>query len=383
MGNTENMDHLSSALSLADDLLTNGVPDRIAGLFGKVPRHLFLPDLLWTEDRRRLDRATEPDEWWDAVYSDQALVTQRDDGRPNGPGVPTSSSSAPTVMARMLMAAVCEPRRHVLEIGTGTGFNAALLSEVVGDDHVTSVEIDPGLAGVARAALREAGYAPGVITGDGEADLPDGAFDRLIATCTFSRIPGAWRRRLVDGGRVVAPWAPDPGLPGGALAVLDAVAPGVLEGRFEGTLSFMWARGQRYVSGPAPDPEATPDRAESRDGDPREPLLEGETTVLLSLLVPQWRMGMHVEPGAVEPYLWVASTGCGSWARLYGDGRVEQSGSRLLVDEFDAALGRWRSWGEPGVERFGLTVDARSGLHRLWHETPERLLWSLPHPPEA
>lgn len=153
-----------------------------------------------------------------------AVVTQVDDGAENGPGLPTSSSSAPSIMAAMLDALDVRPDQWVLEIGTGTGWNAALLCELVGDaDRVTTVEVDPVLAERARGALEDAGYRTRVVTGDGAAGFPALApYDRIIATCTVRDIPRAWLAQTRDGGLIVAPWSPR--LPGAA-AVSETPSP--------------------------------------------------------------------------------------------------------------------------------------------------------------
>lgn len=96
-----------------------------------------------------LDRISEPARWLSAVYSDRVIVTQFDDGNTAWPEVgyrPTSSCSMPSAVLGMLDALdVCEGMR-VLEIGTGTGYNAALLAQRLSDEHVTTMEVDPVVA---------------------------------------------------------------------------------------------------------------------------------------------------------------------------------------------------------------------------------------------
>jgi Protein-L-isoaspartate(D-aspartate) O-methyltransferase (PCMT) len=88
-------------------------------------------------------------EWLEAVYSDTALTTQLgqiDPGSTLRPlTVPASSSTKPTLMARMLADLHAHPGHRVLEIGTGTGYNAALLCHRLGDCNVCSIDIHPGL----------------------------------------------------------------------------------------------------------------------------------------------------------------------------------------------------------------------------------------------
>lgn len=377
MGNVSSMDHAALAMSLAGRLQHSGIPDHLARLFSVVPRHRFLPDVYWTEDRTRFARNQDPAAWLRTAYTDQALTTQRDDGA-TGPGIASSSSSAPSVMARMLTAARIEPGMRVLEVGTGTGYNCALLSELVESRNVATVEIDESLAERARSALYAAGYTPDVIVGDGEyATTRHLTHHRIIATCTVSTVPWQWLGHLDGQGRIVTPWAPTPGAPGGVLAVLDMVTPALAEGRFEGPLSFMWARGQRRPTHPVPPLDARAEHIEPTTGlDPREPWLDGETALLLSLMCPGWTYGMRMAPGAEEPHVWLASTSCESWARLHADGRIEQAGRRLLVDEARTTCQWWESQGRPAVSDFGLSVDRGQGRQSVWLYEPENIMWS-------
>src|SRR5262249_16623337 len=125
------------------------------------------------------------EEWMNGVYSDAALVVQAtpaaDVVDPNG--LPTSSSSMPSLMAGMLEALDLQPGHRVLEIGTGTGYNAALLCHRVGDGHVTSIELHPDLAASAQATLSSLGLHPEVLVGDGAHPASRSMrFDRIIVT---------------------------------------------------------------------------------------------------------------------------------------------------------------------------------------------------------
>ena len=139
----------------------------------------------------------------EAVYRrEAALVTVRD-----GNGAALSSASAPDVMAPMLEALRLSPGLRVLEIGTGTGYNAALLRRLVGDaGKVTSVEVDPGIARQARRHLAEGAHRVRVVVGDGRLGWPSAApFDRIVVTASSGYVPIAWRDQLTDGGLVVVP----------------------------------------------------------------------------------------------------------------------------------------------------------------------------------
>jgi protein-L-isoaspartate(D-aspartate) O-methyltransferase len=153
--------------------------------FRKVPRHLFLPDV-------DLDR----------VYSGAAIPTKHD-----LKGNPISSSSEVAIMALMLDALRLERGQRVLEIGAGTGYNAAVLAELVGAENVVTVDIDPEIADEARAHLRTSGHdGVRVETADGWMGLSDGApYARLELTAATTDISPHWVDQLEDGGVLVAP----------------------------------------------------------------------------------------------------------------------------------------------------------------------------------
>jgi protein-L-isoaspartate(D-aspartate) O-methyltransferase len=153
--------------------------------FRKVPRHLFLPDV-------DIDR----------VYNGSAIPT-----RFNEKGDPISSSSEVAIMALMLDALRLERGQRVLEIGAGTGYNAAILAELVDADNVVTVELDPEIADEARAHLRAAGYdAVRVETADGWLGCSDGApYARIELTAATSDISPHWVDQLDEGGVLLAP----------------------------------------------------------------------------------------------------------------------------------------------------------------------------------
>ncbi|WP_262058097.1 methyltransferase domain-containing protein [Streptomyces sp. STR69] len=215
-------------------------------VFEAVPRHLFVPyyyvgvqgghERLWagSPDPRVRER------WLRGVYADAPLATRLRDGEL------VSSSSQPSLMARMLVELGVTDGSRVLEIGAGTGYNAALLAHRLGDGLVTTVDLEPEITESARAHLADAGYHPTVVTGDGARGAPEHApYDRIIATCALPSVPPAWLAQCSPGARVLAPLAT--GLI--ALTVRDAEH---AEGTFLDTAAyFVPLRG----TGPAPADE--------------------------------------------------------------------------------------------------------------------------------
>ena len=123
---------------VAEVLQTSGIGDeRIAAALRDVPRHLFLPHL-------------PPED----AYLDDAIVTKRD-----ADGQPISSSSQPAIMAIMLDQLILAPGQRVLEIGAGTGYNAALMRHIVGPQGtVVSVDFDADVADRARELISLEGF---------------------------------------------------------------------------------------------------------------------------------------------------------------------------------------------------------------------------------
>jgi protein-L-isoaspartate(D-aspartate) O-methyltransferase len=158
---------------------------RVEAAFRAIPRHLFLPGV-------PLEQA----------YSDEAIPTKRLEGRA------VSSSSQPAIMAIMLEQLELEPGHRVLEIGAGTGYNAALMAHIVGErGQVITLDIDEDIVENARTHLQAAGFdRVQVIHGDGGFGYPEGApYDRIILTVGSSEIAPAWREQLKPGGRLVMP----------------------------------------------------------------------------------------------------------------------------------------------------------------------------------
>lgn len=115
--------------------------------------------------------------------------------------------SAPSMIAIMLEEARLRPGERVLEVGTGSGYGAALLATLVGPENVVSIERIPALAAWGRRNLDLVGFAAvSVVTGDGSLGYPERSpYDCILATAGAPRLPPAWAGQLADRGRIVAP----------------------------------------------------------------------------------------------------------------------------------------------------------------------------------
>lgn len=234
---------------------------RLAEAFLNVPRHPFVPAFY----RRDGPRFTpwrgmdeDADAWVAQVYTDDSLITEVDgvhaeEAGPEGvTGVPTSSSTAPSLMADMLDALDVRNGSRVLEIDTGTGYNAALLCHLAGAGTVTTVDRTERLTSTARDRLTALGLAPEVRHADGSEGLPGSAsFDRVIATCSVRRIPAAWWDQCAPGGLMVVPIKG--ALAGGMVARLQKISDGTADGRIMHTpAAFMPLRSGRWEASEIP-----------------------------------------------------------------------------------------------------------------------------------
>ena len=351
------------------------VPEAVLDAFARVPRHRFLPGVPLG-----------------VAFSDDAIVT-RDVG-----GVPTSSSSQPSLMARMLALLDVRPGDRVLEIGTGTGYNAALLAAL--GAAVTTVELQPEVAAAAREHLGEGTLATGatgepgtvrVVDGDG-AQPPRGSYDRVIVTAGCWSLPAPLVDALVDGGVLVAPLRVN-GVElvfalhreGQRLRGARAVSCGFMPLRGGAGRPWRWELGGGGVATADTDlgdeGRGALDRLLATPGrDVGDPLrleqdehaldallwlgLQGDP--LLSLVLPgsegrpPWTVGLDVLPAS----LLVIELGPG-----YGSvSRATLHGREAALRACAAGMAGWRAAGAPGPRSLELAVEPRR----------DRSGWSLP-----
>ncbi|MGK5546007.1 methyltransferase domain-containing protein [Streptomyces sp. URMC 127] len=355
--------------------------------FDAVRRSDFLPDVMWPHDMatgrsRTVDKARDPDAWQTYADSDCPIVTQWDDGAHNGPEPGrsfSSSSSMPSLVFSMLADLDVREGQRVLEIGTGTGWNAGLLAHRVGvTGSVVTLDVDGVVATDARAALQRAGLPVRVLHRDGYLGFPERApYDRIIVTCGVRDIPYAWVEQTAPGGIVLVPWGTYYG-PAEATARLVVAEDGrSASGPFTRPVGFMRMRAQRLVrrQHAAYVPPGAMDRADVSATSLPAADLDGFVTGLLV------RDVTHVADREREDgrrAVWLYGLSDTSWAAaVFHNGRkqakVYQSGPRRLWDELEAAHQWWESRGNPGYDRFGLTVD-RNGRTRVWLDDPDGLL---------
>jgi protein-L-isoaspartate(D-aspartate) O-methyltransferase len=357
---------------LVDGLVARGdIRDhRVEAAFRAVGRHHFLPD-------RPLEE----------VYRDTAIPTHRDSD-----GAPVSSSSQPAIMAVMLEQLDVRAGQRVLEVGAGTGYNAALLGELAGPyGHVVSVDIDPTIVGEARDGLERSGAGNvEAVTSDGAAGWPDGApYDRVIATCSSTEVPEAWARQLAPVGRIVLPLELRPGVmlsvalePDGACLRSVSTSPcGFM--RIRGSLAAGRAEPLRLPGGVVVESEDQPAGPEQvaewlRRPPETTPVAETEGTDAFS---PARLWVSLTEPGACAialppdlaedpswPAVWRGAGLAFTWGVLAGDGiclldRDEAGGMALrtyggpgAATRFERAMAAWRSAGRPGKGGVRVTI---------------------------
>lgn len=348
-----------------------------------VPREPFVPSVVWVEDPAAdgfvpVSRDDDSTFWSELVAADEPIVTQVDDGASDGFGsLPSSSCSQPSLVATMLTALDVQAGDRVLEIGTGTGWNAAILSERVGvSGQVVSVEVDPAVAGDARRALAHAGYSPVVVTGDGtHGHAACAPYDRVICTASVRAIPAAWIEQTRAGGVIVTPWGSDYG--DDALTRLEVHEDGSASGRCGIGLAFMRVRHQRrdFVV-PTADELASAETTQTarRADELFEMVTFTRASFTIALRVPRCYLTVE-DLDDDHRLIELHDARSRSWARVtlvrgQDPWTVRQFGPRRLWDEVDAAYSWWVDAGKPTPDRYGLTVTP-DGIHTVWLDAPD------------
>ena len=389
------MDTIDRAASLrqrlVDELVRTGYlrSSEWESVFRRVPRHRFVPAFQTESDsgeRVQVSRQTDPDQWLELAYSNQVLAVFG-----GNETLPDSTSSKPGVMAAFLEALDVVDGNSVLEIGTGTGYNAGLLCERLGSKLVTSIDVNSELVRQARTRLAECGYRPTADVADGLAGYAQRApYDRIIATCSVQRIPESWMRQLHRRGVIVTP------LRGGRFAAglvsLRKLDDGALQGRLQRVpASFIPLWGQPSSHGPPPpssdELQVLVEQAQngsSRACETRPAWFEDRSIA--------WRFFLQAEmPDLV--WLWLpgpsglrhapAAFGWrdGSWMKILVDSGNQssavQGGSRRLWDLIDERWALFATLGKPSLDRYGITVTADMRQY-LWLDNADSgPVWEL------
>ncbi|SPL88414.1 Protein-L-isoaspartate O-methyltransferase [[Actinomadura] parvosata subsp. kistnae] len=359
-----------------------------------VRRHKFVPDQAYAnaiqpgEASRPIDLKANPADWWRAVYTDCAIITQREDGLSpvSDPiGDPTCSLSAPSIAMTFLGELDVQDHHRVLDIGTGTGWTAAMLAWRLRNEQVVTVEVDETLANVAAANLTQAHFSPELLVGDGAAGAPGfGPFDRIHVTCGVRDIPYAWIEQTRPGGIIVMPYMPAPtALQGGQRLLLTVLEDGTARGRFTGRASYMMMRSQQRP--PTPTQVLEEGRHSTTDFHPRNlhdltgPRYEGALLMLASAMptvmmeTQQVRRDDDTWGYAVRLYDLEGP----SWALCEStptqtEADVVQFGDRNLWEELETVYFSWVRHGQPGRDRFGMMVTPDSQY--VWLDTPTAAL---------
>ncbi len=351
--------------------LGDNIPAEWVDVFSAVDRAPFIPARIWVYDEgnepQAVDRHTDLQRWRQVVYSDTAIMTQFDNGATVWPDTtgdhPTSSASRPSLVLDMLAALDVHDGHRVLEIGTGTGYNAALLAARLGDDAVTTTEVDAAVAQQARASLNIVGYTPTVVTGDGAAGYPLGApYDRILATASVrpGALPYPWVAQTRPGGIIVTPWGPD--YHNGVMARLVVDTDGTASGRLSSNLAFMRLRAQQDMVCPLDGGETGDAQETTTSMWVYEVVGEFSGALVVGLLVPHCHKIVEDDPDDEYHHrVRVHDPATGSWATI--DVRrgcaahpVRQYGPRRLWDEIEQAHAWWVKHGRPIHTRLGVTV---------------------------
>ncbi|UQA95303.1 ATP-grasp peptide maturase system methyltransferase [Streptomyces halobius] len=360
-------DDKSLRLRLAEHLAAGGylrtAPWRAA--VEEVPRHEFLRGGFFEPVDGPGPTAWRPvlpddPQWLERCYDDESLVTQiagtivPRDIRGEILRAPTSSRTMPSLVVRMLEELHVEDGLTVQEIGSG--YSTGLLCHRLGDQAVTSVEVDPDVSASASVALGACGYFPELVVGDGLVGHADGGKrDRTIATCGVIDLPYTWVEQTKPGGLILATlcgW-----LYSSELARLTVREDGTARGRFlGGQISFMLARPQLPPSlGMLPDLDIGEERPASLAANVLD---DWNTRFVAQLAAPRAQRISLVRDGRTEDVL--IDVDAGVWAALTqeagGTWTVRQGGPGRLWDDVERYVTRWRSDGAPGLDHFEVTV---------------------------
>ncbi|MGH3569367.1 MAG: methyltransferase domain-containing protein [Pseudonocardia sp.] len=370
---------LADKLTADNDLHTAEWRAAVCG----VPRHELVPQ--YYEQESTTYQLVTPDDdasrraWLDLVYSDTTLITAVV-ADSSGRQVPVSSSTKPDLMVRMLEALDVHDGHTVLEVGTGTGYNAALLSHRLGADRVFSIDLRSELVDAAADRLATIGYRPVLRAVDGSGGLAEHApYDRIIATCSVAAIPPEWIEQTAPGGLILVDVEGQ--LSAGNLVLLRRGDELVAEGKFLDWYGrFMALRHDAASVGHAwPTVDRSQGAERTTTVDPVE--LDGGFRFLAQFRLPAGTLHtLTVDDGT--PTATCLTNRDGSWCSVdrtadeSGRYRVHHAGPRDLWADVEHAHDEWATMGAPAWHRFGLTATPTT--QRVWLDSPDsEHTWNL------
>lgn len=287
----------------------------------------------------------------------------------------------PGLMVSMLEALDVRDGDRVLEIGTGTGYNAALLAHRLGSDRVFSMDVDTDLVDLARERLAAIGYTPTLIARDGDEGLTSHApFDRIISTCAVPAIPRSWIEQTTRHGLILTDFKPS-GLAGN-LALLQRDGD-TATGRFlPDWAGFMTMRHDNRAPQPHRPFRTRTDGRERRTSAPTPPWTHSVPWFLAQFGMPDnLTFGQSIDDVTGDLGDIFLSATDGSWCEVStqednGSRRVLEGGPVALWGLFEQAYDRWQTVGEPSWERIGLTVTPDT--HTVWLDHQDgNTTWTL------
>jgi protein-L-isoaspartate(D-aspartate) O-methyltransferase len=234
----------STNQQMVDRLIAEGAlwSAPLIAAFRATPRHRFLDRVFQYQQRTGrwrevITRDPGPDELR-LIYSDRALITRLGRAEAGLSDIPLSSSSQPSLMAQMLEDLRPGSGCRVLEIGAGTGYNAALLAHVAGPGRVCTIDVDRDILAEAWDHLRRFAERQVLLKqADGRLGYATEApYDRIIVTAATPDLEPAWLQQLAEDGILLAPLTLSPAL---SYLVVGTVRAGVFHGRLTRAAYFM------------------------------------------------------------------------------------------------------------------------------------------------
>jgi protein-L-isoaspartate(D-aspartate) O-methyltransferase len=352
-----------SLVEAIEQQLARKLNPQVREAFLQIPRHVFIAHIYRQQGNRLawdyIDTPT-PEE----IYCDEALVTRIDEK-----GIPISSSSQPSVMARQLELLNFRPGLSVLEIGTGTGYNAALMGALVGSTgQIISIDIDPELITTAARHLDTAGITNVLATiGDGFQGYPEYApYNRLLATCAVRTLPRSWIEQLALDGLLLVNLRLHLS---SVFLLLKKATPTTLEGRlFDLDAAYMEMQSAAGLPPSLQVDWKTYDSQPSHEiplpANLTELLKRPAYSVLLECLLPSLRKKYRAVPGEDEVHTYLVDVAVpGTAIQVRGDHAVIIGGQEYLKTRLLQSI-EWYQRFDLTMEDYSISLDeAGATLH--------------------